>query len=275
MRVRYTQRPNRFRAVRGLQRSPIAGTEQTMEPAPPLKSDSARRPVKARGWRWIVATAHALAERRVSPNAISLASVLACGTAGALMASTPLAAAEFGALWLRLFWLAAALLVLLRALCNVLDGMVAIERGVASPVGELWNELPDRLSDVAMLVGLGYAVGGSPTLGWAAAVAALLTAYVRAQCRAAGAPQDFRGVMSKPKRIAVVATCAGAMALLPTSVAAMQCGASVRWVGADHAWGVPAVTLAVVLVGSLLTSAGRVRRAAAALRATSRGGGPA
>lgn len=238
-----------------------------MTSAPPLAPESERRPVKARGWRWIVAAAHALAQRRVSPNAISFASVLACLAAGALMAATPFVASESGAPWLRMVWLGAALLVLLRALCNVLDGMVAIERGVASPVGELWNELPDRVSDIAMLVGLGYAAGGSPTLGWAAAVAAVLTAYVRAQCRAAGAPQDFRGVMSKPKRIALVAACAGAMAVLP------QPGGGVHW-GPEGAWGVPAATLAVVLAGSLATSAGRVLRAAALLGATPPGATP-
>jgi phosphatidylglycerophosphate synthase len=53
--------------------------------------------------------------------------------------------------------------------------MVAIEAGTASPVGELYNEVPDRVSDTATLIGAGYAVGGHPTLGYVAACLALFT----------------------------------------------------------------------------------------------------
>ena len=79
-----------------------------------------------------------------------------------------------------------------------------MESGRTSAVGELYNEIPDRVSDVAILVGLGYAAGGWPTAGWAASVAAVLTAYVRAQIVAAGGPQDFVGPMAKPQRMFLV-----------------------------------------------------------------------
>ena len=39
------------------------------------------------------------------------------------------------------------------------------------------------------------------TLGWAAAVFAVMTAYVREVGRAAGAPPDFSGPMAKPHRM--------------------------------------------------------------------------
>ncbi len=44
------------------------------------------------------------------------------------------------------FWLAGALLVQLRLLANLYDGMVAVLRQIASPVDELFNEVPDRVS---------------------------------------------------------------------------------------------------------------------------------
>ena len=47
----------------------------------------------------------------------------------------------------------------LSLLANLLDGMVAMGRGVASPVGELFNEVADRVSDTAILLGLGWAAG--------------------------------------------------------------------------------------------------------------------
>ena len=54
----------------------------------------------------------------------------------------------------------------LRLLANLLDGMVAIGRGIASPVGELFNEVPDRVSDTAVLLGLGVAGGERWRWGW-------------------------------------------------------------------------------------------------------------
>jgi phosphatidylglycerophosphate synthase len=76
--------------------------------------------------------------------------------------------------------LVGAAAVQLRLLCNLLDGLVAIEGGRGSATGELFNELPDRVSDVLALVAAGYAVtwvAWAPELGWAAALAAVLTAY--------------------------------------------------------------------------------------------------
>jgi len=40
-------------------------------------------------------------------------------------------------------------------LCNLLDGMVAIEHGKQSQLGVLYNELPDRVSDSVLFVALG------------------------------------------------------------------------------------------------------------------------
>src|SRR6266446_8265069 len=44
--------------------------------------------------------------------------------------------------------LVAPLLCYLRLWCNMLDGMVALASGTASPRGEVLNDLPDRISDV-------------------------------------------------------------------------------------------------------------------------------
>jgi len=238
----------------------------------PQSTDSLlqRRPVAARRWGFVNRVAVLLDRAGISPNAISIAGVLACGLAGGLFAITP-RLADQSPMTLAVIWAAAGLLVLLRGLCNVLDGMVAVARGSASRLGELWNELPDRLSDAAMLIGLGYALGGSPVLGWCAALAAVLTAYVRAQCRALGAPQDFGGPMAKPTRLTLVALCGLVMALLPPW---LTLGWAEHWpveflspgVGPDPGAGLPAALLLLILVGSLLTAAARVRRAAAFLR---------
>src|SRR5439155_6616796 len=158
------------------------------------------RPIAVREWgvfRWL---AGRLARGGVYPNAISIMGMVSGIAAGAALAATsPLSGLEQ-----RLAWLAAGLFIQLRLLANMLDGMVAIECGKASPVGELYNEVPDRVSDAAILIGAGYAAGGDILLGSAAACVALFTAYVRAMGKAAGARNEFCGPMAKQQRMFVI-----------------------------------------------------------------------
>lgn len=146
-------------------------------------------------------------------------------------------------------WLAAAVLIQLRLLANVLDGMVAVGRGVASPVGELYNEIPDRISDSAVLAGLGYAAG-DPALGLLAALLAMLTAYVRATGRAAGAPSDFRGPMAKQQRMALVTAVSLFCAVAPAAWA-HDATITILW---------------LIVAGSAVTAARRALGIARALR---------
>jgi len=209
---------------------------------------SDRRPIAARDTRLAGRAADWLIRRRASPDAIS-ATGMACGlAAGLCLAATPLPGPAAGPLWL-----AAAALVQLRLAANLLDGMVAIGRGVASPLGELWNEVPDRVSDTAILLGLGVAAG-SVALGLAAGLAAMATAYVRCAARAAGAPSDFRGPMAKQHRMALV-----------TGVA-LLCGlAPPAWWPEAAGLGPAGLALAAITALSLLTAARRLAAAAQAL----------
>jgi phosphatidylglycerophosphate synthase len=214
-----------------------------------------RRPIAARGAWWARAAADLLARRRVHPNLISLAGLLAGVGAGACLVATAAAADPLR----RVLWLAAAALVQARLLANLLDGMVAVASGRASPVGELYNEIPDRLSDAAIIAGLGHAAGGHVLLGYWAAGAALLTAYVRAAAAVAGAPQDYRGPMAKQQRMFAV------------TIAALYCAVTpAGWQVVPGLAAVPTLILAVILAGSLLTAARRLGRAAAFHRARAR-----
>jgi phosphatidylglycerophosphate synthase len=170
-----------------------------------------RRPIAARNLAVTEAVAAWLVRRGASADAISLAGMAAGIAAGLCLAGTA---------WLpqaaRILWLLGAVFVQLRLAANLLDGMVAIGRGIASPAGELFNEVSDRVSDTAVLFGLGLAVG-DPALGLAAALGAMATAYVRAVGKAAGAPSDFRGPMAKQHRMALVTALAVACAIAPAS----------------------------------------------------------
>jgi phosphatidylglycerophosphate synthase len=209
-----------------------------------------RRPIAARSWPIWQWTAKRLASRGVSANAISLAG-MACGVAAGLA----LAATAHAGAWQRVAWLTGAALIQLRLLANLLDGMVAIESGLASPVGELYNEVPDRISDAAILIGAGYAVGGDVALGYLAACAALVTAYVRAVGKAAGAPQEYCGPMAKQQRMALLTLIAVYRGLTPAEW-------QVNWQGR----GLIALGLLVIVLGCLLTSVRRLLRIAANLR---------
>jgi len=127
-----------------------------------------RRPIPARSAPWARRLAHALAGLGVHPNAISLA-----GLGFALLGAWALGAAVTpGVAGRALGSLAAAVAIPLRLLMNLLDGMVAEERGGPSRAGELFNEVPDRIADAVLLIAAGWAslapVGRA--LGWIAAL---------------------------------------------------------------------------------------------------------
>jgi phosphatidylglycerophosphate synthase len=135
----------------------------------------------------------------------------------------------------------------------MLDGMVAITRGTASRVGELYNEIPDRVSDSAILIGLGYAASSHPTLGYLAAGAALFVSYIRATGKAAGAHQEFCGPFAKPQRMFVV------------TLTGLWCGFTPLAWQSFPSLGLPAAVLAVLVFGTFLTALRRLRKIAAAL----------
>jgi phosphatidylglycerophosphate synthase len=173
---------------------------------------SARRPLKTRGTRWAQALARGLAVRGVSPNGISIASLIFAVLGAVALLAAPTAGPGAQAV----LYLLAAACVQLRLLCNLLDGMVAVEGGLGSASGPVYNELPDRLADPLFLVPAGYATGLvlGPELGWLAGVLALLTAYVRTLGASLGLPQDFRGPMAKPHRMAALTAGLVAAALV-------------------------------------------------------------
>ena len=155
----------------------------------------------------------------MNPNAISFASLVFAGLGTCAFAT--LGAATGGARVA--LALAAAAAIQLRLLANLLDGLVAVEHGRKQATGDLWNEVPDRVADVAFFLGTGYglaglgaAIGGEalgPLLGWSAAALALGTAYVRQLGGALGLAQDFRGPMAKQQRMFVLTLGAFACAV--------------------------------------------------------------
>ena len=163
-----------------------------MEPEEPA-ANAARRPLASRSTWWASYLANLLIKAGASPNAISTFSIFVAALGAFLLICVPTPAGLVGA----------AFCIQLRLLCNMLDGMVAIEGKRQSSTGALFNEIPDRIADSLFIVALGYSIG-SPTIGWYGALAAAVTAYIRVLGGSLGLPQDFRGPMAKPHRMATI-----------------------------------------------------------------------
>lgn len=199
--------------------------------------ETVRRPLKSRDTRWAATASAWLARRSVQPNAISLASILFAALAGACLllsrGAHPVACA--------LLYIAAAVFAQMRLLCNLLDGMVAVEGGFQTKSGEVFNDLPDRVSDLLILVPAGYALSRfawGPELGWLAGSLAVLVAYIRVLGGSAGLTQSFMGPMAKPHRMA-------------TLTVGLACGAAGAIGG--HQETLLLVALLVIVAGSILT----------------------
>ena len=95
----------------------------------------------------------------------------------------------------------APLFCYLRLWLNMLDGLVAFAAGKASRRGELLNDLPDRISDIVIFVGVAHSGLMNPLIGYWTAIFAVLTSYVGLFGQALRVQRQFGGVMSKPWRM--------------------------------------------------------------------------
>ena len=214
-----------------------------------------RRPLASRDLEIMRRAAAWLVAREVSANAISLASIGFAALASLCLVGT----AWTNGLLVRVLFVLAAVFVQARLLANLLDGMVAVGAGKASPAGELYNEVPDRVADALILIGAGFAAGGTPALGYVAALLAVFVAYLRALGSSVGAKALFVGPMAKPQRMATVTAACVYSACVPAG-----------WPGGftSDAFGAVSVALALIVVGAALTAVRRLRRIAAQLRAS-------
>ncbi len=163
-----------------------------------------RRPIRTRDTRWAGATARWMGNVGLRPNQISLLSVLCGALSGSSFAAVGLSATPTMKC---ACFVMAAMGIQLRLLCNLFDGMVAVEGGFRTKSGELFNELPDRFADAFIFIGCGYSFAQPvwlPELAWTAAVLAIITAYVRTLGASMSVGQQFQGPMAKQHRMAVM-----------------------------------------------------------------------
>lgn len=128
-----------------------------------------------------------------------------------------------------------------RLAMNALDGQVSRALGVADPMGEVKNELSDRLADMLIFGALVFAAPRVPlSLSVGALVVTFLTPYIGILSKAVTGVRDYSGFMGKPDRMTAIA--AGCVLVALTG-----------W------WGWMTAALAVVVAGGLVTIALRLR----------------
>lgn len=207
-----------------------------------------RRPIKSRSNPLMIRLAKWLSHKNITPNQISLFSIVP-----AFIAMIALSLWQVSSLlWIQILLLIVAIAgIQCRLLCNLIDGMVAIEGGKVTPAGELFNEVPDRVSDTLFFVGLGLSLI-SPfsneasyglALGLLASLFAALTAYIRVLGVSMGSPAFFSGPFAKQHRmalmsIALIATIIGLFFSLTT----------------EFLW----VAIIIIIAGSFLTAIRRL-----------------
>lgn len=208
-----------------------------------------RRPLKVRDVGLAKQIAIWLTKKNMTPNQISLLSVVFA----ALAALCLLLASELFQVTrspqLKYFLpVMAAVFIQCRLLCNLFDGMVAVEGGKSTPAGEMFNDIPDRIADPLILIAAGYVApfAWSETLGWCAGLLAVMTAYIRTLAVSIGAPVNFEGPMAKQHRMAIMT---GACLLAATEYYFLQSYFSFS------------IALGIIIFGCIITIAKRSYRA--------------
>ena len=139
-----------------------------------------------------------LAAVGVTPDQVTLAAVPVAVLGGACLLASPTAPALL---------LVVPLLAIVRIALNLIDGNMARRTGRIHPRGELYNELGDRLADTAFLTPVAFLPGASPEIVLLGVLGAVLASYVGITVRAAGGERLYRGILSKPGRMALLVVC--------------------------------------------------------------------
>ncbi len=150
-----------------------------------------------------------LARMGVLPDTLTLAAIPVALGAGVCLLLSPAAPALL---------LIVPLLAAARIILNLLDGALARRLAVSHPRGELLNELGDRVADVAFLAPVAVLPGADTVVVLGGVIGALLASYAGLASRAAGGERVYRGILSKPGRMALLSVAAlGAFAIGPVA----------------------------------------------------------
>jgi phosphatidylglycerophosphate synthase len=146
-----------------------------------------------------------LADAGAAPDAITLAAVPVAVVGGAAVLVSPAAPIAL---------LLVPLVAGVRLVLNLLDGALARSTGRSHPRGELYNELADRVADIALLTPVAFVPGAQRETVFLGVLGAVLASFVGITTRAAGGQRLYQGVLSKPGRMILLGAFAVAALVL-------------------------------------------------------------
>jgi phosphatidylglycerophosphate synthase len=213
-----------------------------------VKHNQLLGPFFARFLIWVIGPLERLLIGRVSPNALTAASLALCGVTGAAIALGHLP----GAVWLFAF----------AGILDVLDGRIARLANQQTPAGALLDSVSDRWGELFVFAGYLGLLQDSP---WLVAVmsaigGSMMVSYTRARAESLGVALSG-GVMQRAERIVLVSG---------GTLIAAWCGAD-----AESAWLVEPILGATMAICGVASSATAISRWIAAYRALAQRTAPA
>jgi CDP-diacylglycerol---glycerol-3-phosphate 3-phosphatidyltransferase len=140
-----------------------------------------------------------LAAAGVAPDAVTLAAIPVAVVGGLALLASPSVPALL---------VIVPIAVGLRLLLNLVDGALARATGRSHPRGEVFNEVGDRLSDIALLAPVAFLPGAQREIVLLGVIAAVLASFIGVVSKTAGGERLYRGVLSKPGRMVLLAAFA-------------------------------------------------------------------
>lgn len=213
-----------------------------------------RRELSTRRIKFFHQLAYGLVKVGLTPNMISVVSIGFAALAG--YALSQLGTTSGSTFYC--FWILSLVGIQFRLLCNMIDGLMAIEGKMKSLTGDIYNDFPDRLSDLFILLGAGFGIPflWGKDLGWIASILAVMTAYVRLLGTSLGCGQDYKGPLAKQHR----------MGLLNVSLVALLVE---RIFFGDTTWSLT-VGMVLIVIGTLATVFARLGRMVQKLKANAK-----
>ncbi len=153
---------------------------------------NALRPVAS---RILEPMARIIADTGISPNSVSMLSLLFAAFAGLLYyysASDPLLV------------LLAGLLVALNSFLDAMDGLMARYLGVSSARGDFLDHVIDRYSDVFIICGIFFGGYVDWQIGVVTIVGVLLTSYLGTQAQALRLGRYYGGIIGRADRLVLI-----------------------------------------------------------------------
>jgi CDP-diacylglycerol--glycerol-3-phosphate 3-phosphatidyltransferase len=143
---------------------------------------------------WLETALPFLFRRSINPNALTV-----IGTAVSIGAGAAFAMGSFG-------W--GAIGILVGGIFDLVDGVIARKHGTATAFGAFLDSTLDRLSDMAILLGImvhyaGQGHAGTVLLGGIASMAAVMTSYAKARAEQF-LPEFSGGFLERGERLAVI-----------------------------------------------------------------------